>query len=93
MHDFGNHGQGGYGPRSHPGSEQQVSEVGWATIGRRRQIAVEPSRVNIAGANMMMPRQIQMRQIQMRQIHMRQVWLSFASIQDRQLARDAVWSQ
>jgi hypothetical protein len=63
-----------------PRSEQQVGEVGWATIGRRSQIAVEPSRVNVAGANIVMPRQIQMRQ----------AWLCFTRVQNRQLARDAV---
>jgi exo-beta-1,3-glucanase (GH17 family) len=66
MHDLGDHGQGAHGRRSRSRTEQWVGEVGWPTIGRRSQIAVEPSRVNVAGANIVMPWQIQMRQIQIR---------------------------
>jgi hypothetical protein len=35
MHYLGDHGQRAHGPRSHAGREQQLWEIGWATIGGR----------------------------------------------------------
>ena len=60
MHDLGPHGQSPHGPRSHSGSEQQVREVGWTTIGCGRQICVQPFCENVAGADIVMCRQVEM---------------------------------
>jgi hypothetical protein len=35
VHDLGDHRQRAHGTRSHAGDEQQVGEIGWATIGGR----------------------------------------------------------
>ena len=60
MHDLGDHSQSPHGPGAHSGSEQQVREVRRSAIGRRGQIAIEPSVHYIAGANIVMCRQIEM---------------------------------
>ena len=62
VHDLGDHGQRAHGTRSHAGSEQKLCEIGWAAIGGRSQIAVEPLRVHVAGANIVMLGKIEMRQ-------------------------------
>src|SRR3984893_1142791 len=60
MHNLGDHSQGLYCSGSHSGSKQQFRKVGWTTVSCRRQISMQPLSDYIAGANIVMCRQVEM---------------------------------
>jgi hypothetical protein len=66
VHDFGNHRQRAYRPRTDTWNEEQLGEVGRTPIRCGSQIGVKARRQHIAWADLVMGRHDQMRQRELR---------------------------
>ena len=86
VHDLGHHGQRTHGPRAHSGRQQQFGKILRSTVGRGGQIAVQPSRDDVFGANIVVRRHYEMRQ----QGCTSTCVLGSATFQPRELAHDPV---
>ena len=56
MNDFGDHGKRLYRAGAYSGREKQLREIFRSAFGRRREIAVETARMNVAGTDIVMGR-------------------------------------
>src|SRR5215471_8418169 len=89
VHHLGDHGQGTHSARANTGGEQEIRKVRRSTIGCRRQIGIEPSRVDVAGADIVVFGQVEVRE----QRFARPAMLGLARPAMLGLARDAVRPQ
>src|SRR3984893_14348638 len=91
VHDFGNHRQRAYRPRTDTWNEQQFGEVDRRPIRCGSQIGVKARRQHVACPDIVMGRHHQMRQRKLR----RNGWCDRSfnpARQSRQFARNAVWT-
>ena len=89
MHDLGHHRQRADGSRAHAGREQQFGKIRRTAVGRRGQIAAQPSRDHVFGANIVVRRHHEVRQ---QRLHV-DLRPRFGIFQPRQLAHDPVRAQ
>ena len=89
VHHFGHHRQRADGPCTHAGREQEFGKIRGSAVGRGGQIAVQPSRHDIFGANLMVCRHDEMRQQRLR----RNLCRPFGTFQPREFAHDPVRPQ